>query len=131
MLKFISLLGTSKYVPCNYFIKNREELKINDCCYVQKAILDILRQENVIPDKIIIFTTDEAHVSNWENNKWNNKGDKNDVQEIEDELQKRPGLKGELEKYKELTGADFKSVRIPNGIREEDLWKYLERYLMK
>jgi len=45
---------------------------------------------NVIPDKIIIFTTDEAHVSNWENNKWNNKGDKNDVQEIEDELQKRP-----------------------------------------
>jgi len=64
MLKFISLLGTSKYVPCNYFIKNREELKINDCCYVQKAILDILRQENVIPDKIIIFTTDEAHVSN-------------------------------------------------------------------
>jgi len=81
--------------------------------------------------KIIIFTTDEAHVSNWENNKWNNKGDKNDVQEIEDELQKRPGLKGELEKYKELTGADFKSVRIPNGIREEDLWKYLERYLMK
>jgi len=100
MLKFISLLGTSKYVPCNYFIKNREELKINDCCYVQKAILDILRQENVIPDKIIIFTTDEAHVSNWENNKWNNKGDKNDVQEIEDELQKRPGLKGELENTK-------------------------------
>jgi len=36
-----------------------------------------------------------------------------------------------LKNTKSLTGADFKSVRIPNGIREEDLWEILERYLMK
>lgn len=104
MLKFISLLGTSAYVPCNYFIKGREDVKARDCRYVQKAILDILKQEDIVPDEIIIFTTNDAYKTNWKNDKW-------------------PGLEDVLIKYKEETGTEFRNVRIPNGAKEEDLWE--------
>ena len=120
LLKFISLLGTSSYIPCNYFLKGRENLIVKDCCYVQKAILDILRQENILPDEIIIFTTSEAYESNWKDLNKNKK--ENHVHENKEERQERPGLRDELIKYKETTSVDFRNVNIPNGSKEEDLW---------
>jgi len=135
MLKFISLLGTNGYVPCNYFFKNKETIKVKDCCYVQKAILDLLKEENIIPDEIIIFTTDEAYEKNWVNNAWkdakslsNNSINNARIQEygkeiLEKEQQNRPGLMEELNNFKNITGADFKNVNIPNGTKEDELWE--------
>lgn len=119
MLKFVSLLGPTAYKPCNYFLYGREEIKSKDCCYIQKAILDILKQENVVPDKIIVFTTQEAYDKNWDSNEWNRK---------EPEYN-RPGLKNELIKFKEITGADFKNVIISFGTSEEDLWEIFSKIL--
>ena len=36
MLKFISLLGTNPYMPCNYYLG---EQMVKDCCYIQKPWL--------------------------------------------------------------------------------------------
>lgn len=113
MLKFISLLGTNAYLPCNYYVRGREDLKVENCRYVQKAILDILKRENIVPDKIVIFTTEEAYKNNWIGN------------------EEKPGLREELEKFekeiKEIKGMNagesiVESVSIPNGTKEEDLW---------
>jgi len=116
MLKLISLLGTNAYVPCNYFFKDREDIKARDCCYVQTAILDILWQQNIKPDEIIVFTTNDAVEINWNKNKWSKNNQQN-----------RFGLREELQEFKEKTGINYKNVIIPNGINEEDLWEIFNR----
>lgn len=109
MLKFISLLGTNKYIPCNYYLNDS---KVEDCCYIQHALLGILKNQGMIPDKAIIFTTKLAEEVNWENNNYNNE---------------RLGLKDELNNIDKSGSCKVENVPIPDGHSEEELWIIFER----
>lgn len=111
MIKFISLLGTGSYVPCNYYINKAE---IRDCCYVQEAIVKILETEGSLPDSTIVFTTEEAYKKNWLNCAYYSNGE--DLKE----KSKKGGLQEILKKA--ITGGSSKNVMIPSGDKEEDLW---------
>jgi len=82
MLKFLSFLGTSRYIPCNYFMK---DLKAENCCYIQEALLSMLEEKNIKPDEVVIFTTDKSYEENWIKNKNTGCG--------------RPGLKETLDQF--------------------------------
>lgn len=104
MLKFISLLGTNPYLPCNYYLG---ESIVNDCCYIQKALVEILIEQGMIPDKVFIFTTELAYMKNWKTNAYD---------------KKRPGLKDELVNMSKNIGFIAKNTVIPEGQNEEELW---------
>lgn len=108
MLKFLSLLGTGSYIPSNYYL---EATKSDDCCFIQRAILEILEKKDVIPNEVVIFTTKDALIENWEKNKFDNT---------------RSGLKDELEEYSKRTNSKINVVSIPAGHNEEELWELFE-----
>ncbi len=111
MLKFISLLGPGSYIPCNYYL---EDNKIMDCCYIQYALLNILKNQGMMPDKVVIFTTKLAEEGNWERNKYDNK---------------RLGLECELNDITKDELCEVKNVFIPDGYSEDELWDIFEKIL--
>lgn len=111
MLKFISLLGTGGYVPCNYYIGDN---LVKDCCYIQQALIEILKAQDMMPDSIIIFTTEYAYQSNWEKNKYGNN---------------RLGLKDELENISQNGNCKIKNKFIPEGFNEDELWDIFKSIL--
>jgi CRISPR-associated Csx2 family protein len=117
MLKFISLLGTGKYVPCNYYLDNQ---KAYNCCYVQEAIFKILQQKDMPPDEVIIFTTEQSHEVNWINCAYNDESK---------EKGKRESLYNTLKDIVKEDGKKIKNVMIPFGNTEQDLWILFERVL--
>lgn len=83
-----------------------------DKCYIQEALLNILTSTGTKLDEVTVFLTDEAKKLNWERNgRYDN----------------RPGLKGSLEKYKDKI--KIKSVDIPTGKSEKELWTIFEKVL--
>lgn len=62
--KFLSILGTSKYSQCEYYIENE---KANTTSYVQEALIELLCKNWSEKDTAIIFLTDSARRLNWEN----------------------------------------------------------------
>jgi len=102
-------LGASEYVPCNYFL---EDKKVDNCRYIQQAILEILQQNDVIPDEVVIFATSDAYLKNWEKNKSND--------------MRRPGLRDELERYSKQTNTKINVVSIPAGKNEKELWELFD-----
>lgn len=108
MLKFLSLLGAGNYIPCNYYLG---DIKIDNCHYIQQAILEILEQKGVIPDEVIIFVTKEACENNWEKKGTDNTG---------------PGLKDGLKGFSRRTDSKIRDVSIPAGQNEEELWALFE-----
>lgn len=108
MLKFISLLGTNRYLPCNYYL---DEDIAHDCCYIQKAIIEILINKGVSIDKAIIFTTSSSHDKNW-------------IQNARDNA--RFGLKDELKKLSEENGFQVENVMIPEGHSEDEIWELFD-----
>ncbi len=111
MLKYISLLGTNAYLPCNYHFG---DISINDCCYIQKALLEILIKQDIVPEKIAIFTTEYAYKSNWIENKFDSS---------------RPGLKEELYNMSEKIGFQVENIFIPEGYNEDELWEIFKNIL--
>lgn len=104
MLKFISFLGTGPYVACNYYL---DDIKIPNCHYIQEALIKILIQQGRKPDKVIVFTTQEAYEVNWVKNK-------KDISQ--------PGLEKALKNIFLLSDGIVKNVFIPSGNAEGELW---------
>ena len=111
MLKFISLLGTNQYLPCNYYF---DEYKANDCCYIQEALVQILAENDIVPDKITIFTTEDSYNKNWIANAYNDT---------------RPGLNEELNNISKKFHIPVENVMIPEGHNEEELWEIFNSIL--
>ncbi|NLV89796.1 MAG: TIGR02221 family CRISPR-associated protein [Tissierellia bacterium] len=111
MLKFISLLGTSPYLPCNYYIG---ENTVNDCCYIQKALIEILVNQDIEIDKVTIFTTDHSFNKNWIVNAYDHT---------------RLGLRDELESLSKKKGFQVENIGIPEGHNEEELWEIFKTIL--
>ncbi len=108
MLKFISLLGAGGYIPCNYYLRNQ---KIDDCCYIQHGLIEILDKQGIVPDKIVVFTTEYAYKTNWLTNKYDSE---------------RPGLRDELKNISKRTNIKVCTKHIPDGQNEDELWKLFE-----
>ncbi|HHW71295.1 MAG TPA: TIGR02221 family CRISPR-associated protein, partial [Clostridiales bacterium] len=108
MLKFFSLLGNGRYIPCNYYW---EDKKVHNCCYIQQALIEILEQKGVTPDKIVVFTTEYAYKTNWLTNKYDSE---------------RPGLRDELKNISKRTNIKVCTKHIPDGQNEDELWKLFE-----
>lgn len=99
----LSFLGTNNYVEC-YYTFNGQKGKLVE--YIQE---DLIEREKDNLDKVYIFTTQEAHVKNWENYIFN-------VEEGENK-----GLKERLREYNFV-----EEVNIPMGNSEDEIWKIFQ-----
>ena len=68
--------------------------------------MGIFEQENIIPDKVIVFTTEEAYKENWL-----------------DSSNNRHGLASALKGYSVRAGAEISCRSIPDGQNEKELWE--------
>nr|PZN09516.1 MAG: TIGR02221 family CRISPR-associated protein [Caldicoprobacter oshimai] len=112
MLKFISLLGTNAYLPCNYYL---DDIKAEDCCYIQEALIRILTKKGMEFDNVLVFTTQEAYLKNWVDNAYNKRYN-----------EQRPGLEMVLKDVFKDCPDKVKNVFIPSGNSEEELWKLFD-----
>ncbi len=60
---YLSVLGTSPYVPCNYEADSLA--KVENVRFVQEATLSLNCRDWTAEDRIFILTTDEAFNKNW------------------------------------------------------------------
>jgi len=61
--KFLSFLGTTKYVPAYYRLNNQ---RVGPVTFVQEALVQIICKNWEKGDKICIFCTKDAQDKNWE-----------------------------------------------------------------
>ena len=59
---YISFLGTSDYKSTTYVWHTQ---KARPTPYIQVAQLEILQEQNIVPDRIFVFGTDDAEEQNW------------------------------------------------------------------
>ncbi len=105
---YISFLGTSDYLPCTYF---REDREFENLRFVQEATIQLCCRNWTGLDRILIFTTDEAHEKNWLDN-----GHK----DREGHSIERAGLKRSLLRLNLSPGME--EVRVPSGRSEQEIW---------
>ncbi|HDQ13641.1 MAG TPA: TIGR02221 family CRISPR-associated protein, partial [Sediminispirochaeta sp.] len=99
---FLSFLGTSEYLPCNYVYK---EKKAKDVQFVQEGLLSILLDKfsSGKENRVVIFLTDAAREKNWET--------RNDDEGLYQRLLK-------IERNLKI-----EAVRIPEGNSEKGIWE--------
>ena len=108
---FISFLGTNSYVPCNYFLEEKQECKVHNVAYIQEALLRILAQEDLAPGRVRIFLTEDARKGNWE-------------------PVDREGLAARLEVLQQeglLQEGIVATPAIPTGLTSNDVWDIFRR----
>lgn len=122
---FLSFLGTTNYVACNYFYE-QESHKVSNVRFVQEATLRLLCSGFNKQDQVLIFATKEAKKKNWEDN-----GQPEAVVKNDDE---RIGLKSRLISLKD----DNLNMQIPNdpieipeGFSKDEVWNIFETVFSK
>ena len=113
--KLISFLGTSQYVPCSYYFENPDE-EFFVTTYVQNSILRRLVLDKKLgkEDEFVILMTEAAKQKNWDGERGNG-----ERETLKDSLE---NLKEELERGG-MEFPDVRSVLIPEGKSEDELWK--------
>ena len=112
MIKFFSFLGTIEHSPGNYYMEDGQEqrFEVTDCCYVQEALLRILKQKGIDFDEVVVFTTEDSYAKNWIDNAYKK------------DAVNRPGLKKVLEDMFKDSPVAVKNVNVPAGDSQEELW---------
>ena len=111
---YLSFLGTNDYVPCTYvFPDGTDEPK--NVRFVQEATVSYCCRDWGPDDQVVILTTDEAEGKNWVDDGHRDK---------EGNVLKRKGLQKCLAELG--IGARVRRVPIPDGKKEEELWKIFE-----
>lgn len=107
-LVFLTFLGTSNYIPCNYVYNDR---RIENVRYVQEALVRLEYDRFRPGDMIVVFLTNEARGKNWKP-----KGNDGTAE---------PGLHACLD----ATGLGdlVKDVEIPSGASPAELWAIFDR----
>jgi CRISPR-associated Csx2 family protein len=100
---YLSVLGTSPYVACNYET-------VENVRFVQEATLSLNCRDWTANDRIFILTTKEAYRKNWLDNGQKKSGD---------------GLKTRIERLNLY--AEAESVSIPSGKDIEEIWAIFNR----
>lgn len=114
---FISFLGTTNYVSCNYYYENPSNV-IKDVRFIQEASLRLKCSSFEAKDRVLIFATDDAEKKNWSDN-----GQPEAVIKSDEE---RVGLKSRLKALKESGyAAQIPEVPIwiPEGFSEKQVWE--------
>jgi len=101
--KFLSFLGTNKYVTCTYYQNDREAI---DKPFVQEAIVQLHCSSWTSADQIVIFVTPAARQKNW-----NDDG----------HGQKSEGLHSRLRRLG--LSCQIRDVAIPDGSTEVEIWE--------
>lgn len=105
MKKFISLLGAGNYAKTKYYWKDKQNFF--ETHFAQEASFKLICNDFTETDQIIIFVTEKAEKTNW----------------IEKpEGKNYTGLSSILSQL----NVSVKSVRIPDGNTEEELWQIFE-----
>ncbi|MCM8901258.1 TIGR02221 family CRISPR-associated protein [Caldicoprobacter algeriensis] len=115
MLKFVSLLGTNAYWPCNYVLDNE---KVENCCYIQEALIRLLTNKGLRFDSVLIFTTEAAYKKNWINNEYSSKNN-----------EQRSGLEKALKEIFQHDPQCVKNIFIPCGNSEKELWQLFDIFM--
>lgn len=105
---YLSFLGTNDYLPCTYHFNDQE---IKDIRFVQEATISMNCRDWTSDDRILIFTTSEAHEKNWLDDGYIKNGER---------LQ-REGLAQRLKKLD--LQVPIQNVLIPEGKSEKEIWK--------
>ncbi len=109
---FISFLGTSDYIECNY-VTNDE--KLENVRFIQEALTQIYFKEGVKGDRVMIITTQKSMEQNWEDGYFK---DSRGVGKI--------GLKGRLEEAKRSglisEHVEIENIEINEGANENEIW---------
>jgi len=108
--KFLSFLGTTKYVPANYSFQAQ---KVDNVTFVQEALVQIFCKDWNKDDKICIFCTKDAQDKNWED---------------KDKSEKANFDKGLYSRLLSLNlRPNIEKVDIPEGKTEEEILAIFER----
>lgn len=99
---FLSVLGTGSYVPCTYYLGDKEVCHVR---FAQEATIGICCRGWGKGDRAVVFTTDEAYRINW----------------LDGESE---GLKTRLETM--ARDLSVESRRIPAGRSMEEIWEIFE-----
>lgn len=101
---FISFLGTSSYLNCNYCLSDNE--KIENVEFVQEALIKIFFKNVNENNHIYIFTTKKAKDNNYEN--------------------KLKIILENLKKENEYKNINFSNIMIPEGKSEKQIMEIFE-----
>lgn len=111
---FISFLGTSDYLPCNYKIEGFDPVR--DVRFVQEACIARWCPQWNAEDRIFICVTDESEKKNWLDD-----GHK----DRDGNIAARQGLESRLSAL--ALAASIEKVMIPPGKSEEEIWGIFEQ----
>ncbi|MCX7858402.1 MAG: TIGR02221 family CRISPR-associated protein [Deltaproteobacteria bacterium] len=101
---FLSMLGTNKYEEAYYIYEGK---KYGPVHFVQVATVSMNCSHWKENDRIIVFTTNEAKVKNWEDNGNQPKG----LKSFLEELNIKPSIQ---------------NIDIPNGESEDEIWQIFD-----
>lgn len=105
---YLSVLGTSPYVPCNYEADNRA--RVENVRFVQEATLSLNCRDWTAADRIFILTTEDAYKKNWMD---------------DGQQESAEGLQTRIERLNLLAKAE--SVDIPSGKTLDEIWQIFNR----
>ena len=114
MLKFISLLGNTKYTPCRYYLDSPDG-STDICWYVQFALLELLEKKELcrirwwcLQQKTHMRRTGSATMQ-------------------KEDAENASGLYALLQEYSDRTGAVINNVMIPDGKSEDEIWQIFNK----
>lgn len=99
---FISFLGTNKYIPCNYYFKDKNENYVKNVEFIQEALIEIFFKQKNDNSLFLFFLTKKAKEVNWSN--------------LETRI-----------KNKISNPSQIKSIDIPDGKSEIEIWEIFEK----
>ncbi len=113
--KLLSFIGTTPYIE-SYHVYNDKKSEL-PCRFIQEALVEFFCREWRDNDELIVFMTEESKRKNWLS-----KSECKDANFDE-------GLKERLEEVKKRLKLKFqvRSVEIPEGKSEEELWIMFEK----
>ena len=105
---YMSFLGTNDYLECLYY----QNQNFHQCRFVQEATISFYCHDWTADDRIVIFTTKEADIRNWQ--------DDGHKDYHTGQAKKIQGLKTRILQMN--LQASVEQVIIPSGIDENDIW---------
>lgn len=109
---FLSFLGTTDYVECNYYLEQDHSRSAKRVKYAPEAIAQLLCSDFSSRDVMYFFLTDDAKTTNWEND--------GHLYRKTGEPKVNKGLLARLEE--KVPAAQKIPVEIPEGYDTAEIW---------
>jgi len=109
---FLSFLGTTDYVECNYYLEDDHSRSADNVKYAPEAIAQLNCSDFSSGDAMYFFLTEDAQKTNWE--------DDGHVDRTTQTLKKNKGLRARLNE--KVPAPQKVAVEIPEGYDTEQIW---------